>query len=109
MIAYIVLAVIGIILIVLGRMKKKKLLLIVGIIVTAVGAFLTICTLLLVFSTSHSEPNPGPYADVDGDDVSYQSGGFDESRPAGDGDDGQYGMEALLHPWHLPHPDGATV
>ena len=57
MICYILMMVLGVPLIIYG-VKKSKLIMIAGILLAAVGLFLTICAAILAYSVSHSEPNP---------------------------------------------------
>ena len=49
--------ILGIALIIYG-LKKSKILLVGGIVLTAVGLFLIICTIILASAVRNSEPNP---------------------------------------------------
>lgn len=57
MVCYIFMTLLGAALIIFG-IKKSKLILIGGALLAAVGLFLVICTIILAYSVSHSEPNP---------------------------------------------------
>ena len=57
MLCYIIMTVLGACLIAYG-VKKSKIILIGGALLAAAGLFLVICTILLAYSVSHSEPNP---------------------------------------------------
>ncbi len=57
MVSYIIMTLLGAALIIFG-IKKSKLILIGGALLAAVGLFLVICTIILAYSVSHSEPNP---------------------------------------------------
>lgn len=71
MICYIAMTLLGAALVVFGR-KKSKIVLIAGAVLAAVGLFLVICTAILAYSVSHSEPNP-KFENIN--DTSYETDG----------------------------------